>query len=79
VEVDIVPGVKLRVWPAEDYIAYAIAGDDGALTMAEVARASSARATEAIQAAEAVSDAPYGAIVDVRPDAPGEEPPDLGD
>jgi hypothetical protein len=44
-----------------------------------LARANRARATEAIEAAEAVSDAPYGTIVDVHPDAPGEEPHDAGE
>jgi hypothetical protein len=79
VELDLVPEVKLRVWPADDYTAYAIAGEEGALRMAEVARANSTRAAQAVEAAEAVSDAPPNAIVDVQRDAPEEDLPDSGE
>jgi hypothetical protein len=44
VEVDLLPGVELCVWPTEDYTAYAVAGEEGALAMAAAARANSARA-----------------------------------
>lgn len=76
VEVDVLPGVKLRVWPTEDYTAYAVAGEEGALPTADAAQANSERAAKLIEAVEGVTDAPSDAIVDVRPDAPAENPPD---
>jgi hypothetical protein len=79
VGLDLLPGVELRVWPTEDYTAYAVAGEEGALAMAAAAEANSKRAAEAAGAAEAVGDAPSDAIVDVPADAPAEDPPDLGD
>jgi hypothetical protein len=79
VEVDLLSGVELRAWPTEDYTAYAVAGEEGALAMAAAAEANSKRAAEAAGAAEAVGDAPSDAIVEVPADAPAEDPPDLGD
>jgi hypothetical protein len=76
VEVDLLPGVKLRVWPAEDYTAYAVAGEEGALPAVDAAQANSGRAAELTEAVEGVTDAPSDAILDVQPDPPEEDPPD---
>lgn len=76
VEVDVLPGVKLRVWPVENYTAYAVAGEEGALPAADAAQANRERAAELIGAVEAVSEAPGDAIVDVQQDGPQEDPPD---
>ena len=78
-EVDLLPGVKLRVWPVGDYTAYAVAGEEGALPAVDAAQANRERAAELIGAVEAVSEAPGDAIVDVSTDAPQEDPPDPGD
>jgi hypothetical protein len=76
VGLDLLAGVELSVWPAEDYTAYAVAGEEGALAMAAAAQSNSERAAGAIEAAEAVGDASPGAIVDVHPHVPEEDLPD---
>ena len=76
---DLLPGVKLRVWPTEDYTAYAVAGEEGALPAADAAQANSERAAGLTAAVEGVTDAPSDAIVDISADAPQEDPPDRGD
>jgi hypothetical protein len=78
VEVDLLPGVKLRVWPTEDYTAYAVAGEEGALPTADAGKANSERAVALIEAVEGVTDAPSDAIVDVSTDVPQEDRPDPG-
>jgi hypothetical protein len=77
VEVDLLPGVKLRVWSVEDYTAYAVAGEEGALPAADAGKANRERAAGLIGAVEGVTGAPSDAIIDVRTDAPAEDPPDL--
>jgi len=79
VEVDLLPGVKLRVWPTEDYTAYAVAGEEGALPTADAGKANSERAVALIEAVEGMTGAPSDAIVDVPADAPAEDPPDPGE
>lgn len=79
VEVDLLPRVELRVWPVEDYTAYAVAGEEGALPAADAVQANSDRAAGLAGAVEAVGDAPSDAIVDVSADAPAEDPPHPGD
>jgi hypothetical protein len=79
VEVDLLPGVKLRVWPVEDYTAYGVAGEEGALPAVDAAQANRERAAELMGAVEAVSEAPGDAIVDVSTDVPPEHSPELGD
>lgn len=78
VGLDVLPGVEVRVWPAEGYTAYAVAGEEGALPLARAADANRERADGLVGAVDAVTEAPPDAILDISTDPPPEDPSESG-
>jgi hypothetical protein len=74
VGLDVLPGMKVRVWPTVDYTAYSVAGEEGALPLARAADTNRERADGLVGAVDAVSEAPPEAILDISTDAPPEDP-----
>jgi hypothetical protein len=75
VGLDVLPGAEVCVWPEEDYTAYAVAGEEGALRLARAAQGNSKRVSELIGAVDAVIEAPSDAILDVSTDVLPEDQP----
>jgi hypothetical protein len=64
VGLDILPGVAVRVWPLEDYTAYAVAGEEGLLPSTRTGQANSERIAQLTGIADMMNEIPTDAILD---------------
>jgi hypothetical protein len=78
VGLDVLPDVEVRVWPAADYTAYTVAGEEGALPLARAADANRERTDRLVGAVDAVIETPPEAILDISTDPPPDDPSEPG-
>ncbi len=78
VGLDVLPGVRVRVWPVEDYTAYTVAGEEGVLPSVRTADANSERIAQLIDIVDTMNEVPPDAILSTwtDPEDPHEHSPD---